>query len=36
MSMLERQTSMAVQPAANAPVTAEKSDIAQAGVGWPM
>ncbi len=28
--------SMAVQPAANAPATAEKSETAQAGVGWPM
>ena len=27
---------MAVQPAANAPVTAENSDIAHAGVGCPM
>ena len=36
MSMLDRHMSMAVQPAANAPVTAENSDIAHAGVGCPM
>ena len=35
-SWAERQMSMAVQPAANAPATAEKQLIAQAGVGWPM
>ena len=28
--------SIAVQPAANAPATAEKRLTAQAGVGWPM
>ena len=36
MSLPERQMSIAVQPAANAPATAEKSDTAHAGVGWPM
>ena len=36
MSLPERQMSIAVKPAANAPATAEKSDTAQAGVGWPM
>ena len=36
ISVADLHTSIAVQPAANAPVTAEKSDIAQAGVGCPM
>ena len=36
MSLPDRQMSIAVHPAANAPATAEKSDTAQAGVGWPM
>ena len=36
MSLPDRQMSIAVQPAANAPATAEKSETAQAGVGWPM
>lgn len=36
MSLPERQMSIAVQPAAKAPATAEKSETAQAGVGWPM
>ena len=36
MSLPDRQMSIAVQPAAKAPATAEKSETAQAGVGWPM
>ena len=36
MSLPDRQMSIAVHPAAKAPATAEKSDTAQAGVGWPM
>ena len=31
-----RQMSIAVQPAANAPKTAEQSETHHAGVGWPM
>ena len=36
MSEPLRQMSKAVQPAANAPATAEKKLTAHAGVGWPM
>ena len=32
----ERQMSIAVQPAASAPKTAEQSETHHAGVGWPM
>jgi hypothetical protein len=35
MSEAERVISIAVQPAANAPNTAETRDIAHAGFGWP-
>ena len=35
-SWAERQISIAVQPAANAPKTAEQSETHHAGGGWPM